>query len=74
MKVSNASEIAAFLIGVMFMTAVLMLLLAWPFMLIWNYAVVSALTVAKPIDYWVAFWMMSFLALFVSRAGSSKSS
>lgn len=44
--------------------AVFSLVLAWPFMWMWNYAVVSALTIAKPIGYWVAFWLMLFIGVF----------
>lgn len=51
----------------------LCLLLAWPFMWIWNYAVVSALTVAKPITYWPAFWLSVFIGMCFSRGSSSKS-
>ncbi len=37
----------------------------YPFMWIWNYAVVKALTIAKPIEYWPAFWLAMFFAAFV---------
>lgn len=51
----------------------LCLLLAWPFMWIWNYAVVSALAVAKPITYWPAFWLSVFIGAFLGRNAASKS-
>lgn len=51
---------------------VIMLLATWPFMWVWNYAIVSAVSVAKPIDYWVAFWLMGFLSSFVANSRSSK--
>lgn len=40
-------------------------IMAWPFMWLWNYAVVSSITIAKPISYWVAFWLSIFLGLFI---------
>jgi hypothetical protein len=45
------------------------LLIAWPFMWMWNYAVVAAFpTVAAPITYWVAYWLMIFLGCFVKAS------
>jgi len=62
------------IIGSMIVLSVAMcLLMAWPFMWIWNYAVVSAVTVTKPIGYWVAFWLMLFVSLFVAGSKSSVS-
>lgn len=52
----------------------LCLLVAWPFMWVWNYAVVSAVTIAKPINYWVAFWLSLFVALWLRPSTSAKSS
>lgn len=40
------------------------LAIAYPFMWIWNYALVQALTIVKPIDYWIAFWLMMTILLF----------
>lgn len=34
---------------------------AWMFMMIWNFAVVSAIAVTKPISFWVAFWLVVLL-------------
>ena len=51
---------------------VLSLLLAWPFMWLWNYAVVAAITVAKPIAYWTAVCLMMFMSAFVVGVRSSK--
>jgi hypothetical protein len=47
------------------------LLMAFPFMWIWNYAVVSAVTVVKPIGYWVAFWLMMFCGTFIAGTQSN---
>ena len=47
------------------------LLLAWPFMWIWNYAVVSAVTIANPVSYWVAFWLMVFFSSWIAGSKSS---
>ena len=44
------------------------LALAWPFLMIWNYAVVQAVDFANTIQYWPAFWLMMFLAMFVAGA------
>lgn len=64
-------KLIAVVVGFLLAAAVLALLSAWPFMWMWNYAVVSAVTVASPITYWPAFCLMLFLALFVTggRAG-----
>jgi hypothetical protein len=51
--------------------AATLLLAALPFLWIWNYAVVAALTIARPITYWPAFWLLLFLGVFV--AGSRES-
>ena len=61
-------------LGVIALLACLSLALAWPFMWLWNYAIVSAIKVANPINYWVAFWLMMFIALFVRSTRSSGSS
>lgn len=54
------------IIGLVLVIAVAFcLLMAWPFMWIWNYAVVSAIDIANPITYWIAFWLMLFISLFV---------
>lgn len=47
------------------------LLLAYPFMVMWNYAVVEAVSVARPITYWPAFCLMMFLSLFLVKSGTS---
>lgn len=61
------------LLVVFVVAAVISLLLAWPFMWMWNYAAVAALTVAKPITYWPAFCLMWFISLFMVRGSSSSS-
>jgi hypothetical protein len=48
------------------------LIMAFPFMLIWNYAVVSALTCAKPIGFWVAYWLMVFFGFFLGSTSQIK--
>jgi hypothetical protein len=53
-------------IGVIDFLAVICMLLAWPFMWMWNYAVVQAISVANPISYWPAFWLMAFISIFVT--------
>lgn len=44
---------------------------AFPFMWLWNFAVVAALSIAQPITYWPAFWLMLFTGLFVKASKSS---
>tara|TARA_Y100000034_G_C6909389_1_gene423344 strand:- start:2686 stop:2907 length:222 start_codon:yes stop_codon:yes gene_type:complete len=51
----------------------LSLLMAFPFMWMWNYAVVAALTIANPISYWPAFCLMFFIGLFLAKSNSSSS-
>lgn len=46
-------------------------LLAYPFMLMWNYSVVAALTIANPIGYWQSFWLMMLIGLFVTSKGKN---
>jgi len=64
------------LLGVMFAAilfgGVVSLLLAWPFMWIWNEVIVHAVTVAKPISYWGAYCMALFLSVFVKSSAASK--
>ncbi len=44
---------------------------ALPFKWMWNYAVVSAITIAQPIGYWTAFCLMMFLSIFMVGSRSS---
>lgn len=62
-----------FSLGIIF-GLVLGLLVAWPFMWIWNYAVVGSLTVATPVNYWMAYWAMIFFNLFIRGPQSYQSS
>lgn len=39
------------------------LLFALPFRMLWNWVVVGSLTFAKPIDFWIAFWIVFFAQL-----------
>jgi hypothetical protein len=57
-------------IGMLLFCAGLSLLFAWPFMWLWNYAVVEAIEVCNPIEYWVAFWLMWFISLTLVRGNS----
>ena len=67
MKIVTAA-IALLAIVVAFST-----LFALPFMWLWNFAVVQAVTFANPIGFWVAWALMFFLGAFVSGARSSSS-
>ena len=65
-------KIALIVFGVIAFAIVFGLLLAWPFMWIWNYAVVAAVSVTKPIGYWIAFWLMMFISLFVAGGNNNR--
>ena len=57
-----------------FLSAVLMcvivcLLFAFPFMWAWNYAVVEAVSVAKPVGFWEALCLMVFVSMCRSSSG-----
>jgi len=41
------------------------LLLAWPFMWLWNASVVPAFSLT-PITYWTSFWLLVFVAAFAA--------
>ena len=57
-----------------FIAIVMSILMAYPFMWIWNYAIVDTITICNPIDnFWVAFWLMMFISLFIKSTTSSKS-
>tara|TARA_Y100000034_G_C6677313_1_gene297609 strand:+ start:321 stop:566 length:246 start_codon:yes stop_codon:yes gene_type:complete len=71
------AKIIAVILGVILgfsLIAAFCLALAWPFMWMWNYAVVKALTVSSPIEYWPAFWLMLFISAFCIGAKTSGSS
>ena len=57
---------------IIILVALITLVLAFPFMWLWNYAVVAAISVAKPIDYWVAYCLMLFLNIFIASHNSSR--
>lgn len=59
------------ILGLIAVVVGIALLMAWPFMWGWNYAVVSAISVANPIDYWVAFVLMLFIGFFIQSQNSS---
>ena len=57
MSMSDIIEGFGALFTIVFVAAgviVLLGLLAWLFQWGWNYAMINALTIAKPIDYWTA--------------------
>lgn len=60
-------------VAVIVVLALASLVMTWPFMWVWNYAIVSAISVANPISYWVAFWLNLFLLYFLTRSGSNNS-
>ena len=54
---------------------ILSLLMAWPFMWGWNFAIAPTITVCDPItDYWVAFVFMVMISAFFTGSNSSGSS
>lgn len=64
----SAGEIWTQVAGLILGFFIISLLLAFPFMILWNYAAVSALTVAKPIGFWVSFWLLFLLSWIMSMA------
>lgn len=71
---SELGAVIATTVCCIFFLGLISLLVAWPFMWIWNFAVVAAVSVAKPISYWIAFWLMVFCGTFIagSNVGGSK--
>lgn len=63
-------QIFGILLGAVVLVAIIAIIFAYPFMLIWNYAVVAAIQVANPIEFWQAFWLMVFFSAFVSGSNS----
>lgn len=66
------TKFAAAFFGIIVLALFISFLMAFPFMWLWNYAVVQALTFAQPIDIETAFYLMLFLSLFVKSPASSK--
>jgi len=60
------------IVSVIFLVMAMPLFMAWPFMWIWNYAVVSAVTVTAPIGYWTAFWLMVFVIVWLAGSNSRR--
>lgn len=60
-------------IALIMVCLILAIVMAYPFMLIWNYAVVSAIDVANPITFWQAFWLSVFCSMFVRGSRTSGS-
>jgi len=50
---------------------IIVLLVTFPFMWIWNYAVVEAINVAQPINFYQSFYLMLFCAFFIRSSSSS---
>ena len=65
-------KIIVALLSFVIAVVIISLILAWPFMWLWNGAVVEALTVAKPIGYWVSFCLIIFVSAFLAKSNSSK--
>ena len=68
---SKAFMHACLLLGVSIFIFLLSAIVAIPFMLLWNFAVVSAITIAKPIGYLVSFGLTVFFLTFVGGAKTS---
>ena len=45
--------------------------LAGPFMWLWNYAVVFAISGVAVLDYWHAYWLLVFVAMFLGGVNAS---
>ena len=62
-----ASSIFAATIVLTVVTFIFAVCCAYPFMLVWNYAVVNALTIAKPIDFQTALLLNLLLVFYTSQ-------
>lgn len=69
----EVGKIVGVVCGFILLAMVIAFIAAFPFMWIWNYAVVGAISVANPIGYWQAFWLAAFLSMFKPNNSSSKS-
>lgn len=63
-------EVFVKIVALFVLIAVLAILLTFPFMWIWNYAVVAAISIAKPISFWVAFWLSFFIGAYCKCSNS----
>lgn len=66
----KSSTNAESLLGLLLLTllfVVIVLLAALPVMWLWNYAMVAAVTFAKPIEYWVAVCLTLLLSILVKN-------
>lgn len=59
------------ILGIILLIILVTFAMAFPFMWMWNYAIVKAITVASPITYWPAYWMMLFINLWIGGSRSS---
>lgn len=61
-------EILGLLVFVIFIAVIWSIIMAYPFMLMWNYVVVEAVTICNPVEFWEAFWLMLFISLFIKNS------
>jgi hypothetical protein len=57
-------------IGIITLIVLLTFAMAFPFMWIWNYAIVKAVTIANVVSYWPAYWMMLFVNIWIGTSVS----
>jgi hypothetical protein len=69
----TTEQAAGLILGILVIVPILCLLMGFPFMWIWNFAVVSAISIAKPITFWQSFWLMMFITIFVKSHNASVS-
>lgn len=60
------------LIGVIVVVLILAAIFAVPFMFAWNYAMVAAVSVANPINFYQAFVLMFMIAFYMTGSNTSK--
>lgn len=65
-------KVLGVIFGLVVIIFILAFMMALPFMWIWNYAVVAAISVANPINFRQAFWLAVFCATFLSSSSASK--
>ena len=71
-----ASGVIAFFVMLFAIIVILLvasLLLAFPFMWLWNYAVVFAFPGVSPLDYWHSYWLFMFVSIFITGTTSGRS-
>ena len=68
---SNAKTVVAGCLAVIIIGLFICFIMPLPLMWGWNYGIVNIITVAQPITYWTAFWIIAFLSSCGTALGIS---